>query len=539
MITDLAQSDGDERRVNAQVLVIGAGIAGLVLGDQLRRKGIQVVVLESGGREQQQDVHVLNTVDQLGESYTGAERGRFRCLGGTSTRWGGALIPFSDHDLSPRPYIGVPGLAVRPAEVNSFLPRVEEMFALDNGSFEEEFVHAARAEREIPIGNADFKIRFAKWPPFGRRNLASLLRSRFESDPEFDIVLNATATSFQICENGRIASVTARSLNGRSLNVTADNIVVCAGAIESTRLLLLLSRQHSGRIFADCRALGRYFHDHVSRPMAQIDAQDVHALNRFAGFRFVGPCMRSLRFELSAQAQERERVGSAFGHISFRTAGPTGFDVVRDAFRAIQRTRRVPVGTLIAAVRQMPFIAQMGFWRAAYGQLLWPKPAIYELHAVVEQRPDRNNYITLSDRPDPLGMPCAAIHWRVSDTDRQAFSVFRKCFAEYWERSRLISLGRLNWLEQSVSAANHGGSDVYHPGGTTRMGDDRRSAVVNSDLQTFEVPNLWVASTSVLPAGGGANPTLTLIMLAMRLAEKLTSKPRQQDMAAPKVFANA
>jgi choline dehydrogenase-like flavoprotein len=62
---------------------------------------------------------------------------------------------------------------------------------------------------------------------------------------------------------------------------------------------------------------------------------------------------------------------------------------------------------------------------------------------------------------------------------------------------------------------------VFHPGGTTRMGLDATTAVVNRDLRTYAVPNLWVASTSVFPSGASANPTLMLMLLTSRLAERL------------------
>ena len=69
-------------------------------------------------------------------------------------------------------------------------------------------------------------------------------------------------------------------------------------------------------------------------------------------------------------------------------------------------------------------------------------------------------------------------------------------------------------------------ADVYHPGGSTRMGTDRHTAVVDANFRSFAVENLWVMSTSAFPSGGGANPTLTLMLFAMRLADHLSHKLR-------------
>jgi choline dehydrogenase-like flavoprotein len=58
------------------------------------------------------------------------------------------------------------------------------------------------------------------------------------------------------------------------------------------------------------------------------------------------------------------------------------------------------------------------------------------------------------------------------------------------------------------------------------MGSDRRAAVVDPDLRAHALPNLWVASASVLPSSGSANPTLTLMLLARRLGDRLASLRR-------------
>ena len=77
------------------VIVVGAGLVGLTIASDLSNSGVSVLVVESGLIEQSEQRHPLNRVEMLGDFYDGALVGRFRCLGGTSTRWGGALLPFS------------------------------------------------------------------------------------------------------------------------------------------------------------------------------------------------------------------------------------------------------------------------------------------------------------------------------------------------------------------------------------------------------------------------------------------------------------
>jgi choline dehydrogenase-like flavoprotein len=82
MIADLQAVSGTAGPTPCQVTIIGAGTAGCLIASELSRAGISVLVLESGGATQEDDTHPLNRVVQSGEIYRGAERGRFRCLGG-------------------------------------------------------------------------------------------------------------------------------------------------------------------------------------------------------------------------------------------------------------------------------------------------------------------------------------------------------------------------------------------------------------------------------------------------------------------------
>jgi choline dehydrogenase-like flavoprotein len=533
MIVDLAAQEGGQSR-DADVVIVGAGIAGLLLANRLREANLRTIVLESGEREQRSENHELNRVVDLADPYLGAVRGRARCLGGTSTRWGGALIPLLPSDLAARPYLNLPAWPIRMEEIEPYLPQVEALFGLDSGSYDERFVIDTGAGAYVPIGDEDFNARFAKWPTFKLRNLATLFGRQLEHDRGLEIWINATAAGFdRDPDNGRIRAVTARHQSGKSMVVTAREVVICAGAIETTRLLLLLDRQSGGASDRES-VLGKHFFDHISTILARIRADDVNKLNRMAGFRFVGRTMRSFRLELSPSAQRRERVASAFGHISFKAARRTGFDALRDLMRSRQKTGGFDVALLLAVLKDTPYLAQAGIWRFLRNQLYWPAPAEYELQVAAEQLPREQNRITLSSGVDRLGMPLAALAWRVVQSDLAVFDAFQRCFGSYWTRQNLSRIGEIEWVwkpGREPTADLFRGSDIYHPGGSTRMADNARGGVVDRDLRSFTSANLWVSSTSVFPSGGSANPTLTLMLLTLRLADRLKQQLRH---VAPK-----
>ena len=130
MIIDLAEADVTNE-IEADIAIVGAGIAGLLLATRLRKHGVRVIVLESGGYKQDESTHPLNRVVQLGQEYRGATEGRFRCLGGTSTRWGGALIPFLPDDMLSRPHLDLPAWPLDIAALETYLREVEYLFGVD------------------------------------------------------------------------------------------------------------------------------------------------------------------------------------------------------------------------------------------------------------------------------------------------------------------------------------------------------------------------------------------------------------------------
>jgi choline dehydrogenase-like flavoprotein len=542
VISDLVQDANTRLKAETDVLIVGAGIAGILLGVRLRQSGVRVIILESGNYSQPEEVHPLNRTVRLGQPYNGASSGRRRCLGGTSTIWGGALIPFAPSDLLARDYLGLSGFPVGPNEIEAYIPDLEKVFGVDAGSYEEQFVAETGIAKYVPTGDPDFKARFAKWPSFKKRNIATLFRELIKADDGLRIVLNSTAVKFDVDrETGVLRSVTARHASGRSIDIVSKHCVICAGAIESTRLLLALDRQNDERFLSASGALGRYFYDHHSRAMASIEAKDVGRLNRLAGFRFVESTMRSLRFELDADAQRRERVPNAFGHISFKTDKPSAFDALRQFMRSRQMAVGAGASELGEIIKNVPYLAKLGFWRFGYRQLLWPRPATYDLHVVAEQVPHYENSIKLAEQTDIFGMPLAAINWRVFDADLKPFLAYKRLFDAYWNRQGLARIGALNWTDASTIADKSLQVDVFHPGGTTRMGTESSAAVVDSELRVFNIRNLWTASTATFPSGGGANPTMTLMLFTLRLADRLsrTIIAERQPLAAAGALSQA
>jgi choline dehydrogenase-like flavoprotein len=515
MITDLAVSPNQLDEENCDVLVIGGGTAGLIVADQLAKRGKHVVVAESGGTIQDGDVHPLNEVVQLGTYYSGAEHGRFRGLGGTSTRWGGAMLPFLESDMMPRSPEANSDWPVALEDFTAHQHDVEQLFQLPEGPYSEPSFFGA--------GDQGFIARLAKWPSFQLRNVATVLDKRLRSTGGPTIWLNSTVTGFKFNANGRLASVEAKHVNGKRLVVRATEIVLAAGAIESTRLLLLADQQNNQNIFSPDDVLGRYFHDHLSAPTAILTVKERKKLNRRVGFRFEGRGMRNVRFEPSAQLRTRFNLPAGFAHIAFSSDTGSGFDVVRDCYRKLQKREHLNFHDFAALAQSGPWLSRAAWWRYVEKRLLFPDNARFDLHFVTEQEPSPSSRIGLSDaRFDVFGCPLATIDWNIAEQDVTNSMTLTEQFIACWTKSSIARLAEFSSLDrETVRNAIIAGGGIYHPGGSVKLGLNPKDGVVDCNLQTFRVPNITVVSTAVFPRGGGANPTMMLLMAAFRAAERL------------------
>jgi len=518
LIRDLA-TETAQAGLSCDVVVIGAGIAGCVLATALAARRLRVVVVESGGQSQISETHDLNRVVQIGQLYRGAEHGRFRALGGTSSRWGGAMIPFQPADLGPHTAGWGPAWPVGLDELMPYLPHLERVFGLSSTPYE--------APSLVEAGpSPSFVVKAAKWPPFRLRNVAEVYETQLAASTGPEVWLNAHVTAIGLDESGFATTVRAENPSGTSLEVVAPHIVVASGAIESTRLLLALDRQHGDRLFEPAGQVGRHFHDHLSAPIARIDVTDRRALNRTTGFRFEGKAIRNTRFELSEAARRAHGLAGAFAHIGFRTDGPTGFDGLRQVLQRIQMRGLPTLESLLLLARNSGWFSRAVAARLLSGRVLPPDDALFELHLVTEQQPVATNQIRLAGERDRFGVPLAEIDWRVNDADIDIAARTAAILADFWELSSLSALGSLKlypdrlWQDELAT-----GGGVYHPGGSLRMGLSAGAGVTDGHLRTFAVPNLRVLSTATFPTGGGANPTMMLMLFALRMADQLADGP--------------
>jgi choline dehydrogenase-like flavoprotein len=130
-----------------------------------------------------------------------------------------------------------------------------------------------------------------------------------------------------------------------------------------------------------------------------------------------------------------------------------------------------------------------------------------------EIAPDFRNSVRDSDQINYLGVPMPRVdfHYRYQGLARESWHLFGKALLR-------SGLGRPSILQPEFKLHSGG-----HLMGTTRMGLSAADSVVDSNCRVHTTDNLYVAGSSVFPAGGASNPTYTIVAMALRLGAHLAS----------------
>ncbi len=506
------------RSLSAEVCIVGAGAAGIYLAIQLSRRGICVLLVEAGSVRPQDSQSIGFEAEFSGEIYGGAVRGRYFGLGGTTVQWGGQLFPYFPTHARPFdaswsttwPTIETT-VARHLRSVLAFLDLPDECFSADLS-----WVGLSGCEKEMR--QEGLSITSSIWLPFRRRNFVRLLNE--ESSPSLTVLTDAVAAGWQVADlAGGFARVRTLAVHcaGRTLEVTAPYFVITAGAIESARLLLELDAIHDFRVLPRSAACGCYLSDHLSIAIGSVQPVDMKQFVLLFAPRFFRYGMRSAR--ILGIGSEYAAWPRFFAHWIFDQKS-AGFSVARDFFQSVQRGRLTapPVGFL---VKSLPGLAQLGWTRFVRKRLAIQGQTLVRLQLDFEQNPVRTNRVTLGREKDRHRRPRAVVHWRIGEQDRKDASAVAERVLSAWKR-----MGENHIVPPVIPYASFQEEklhDVYHPVGTTLLGD-HPEAVVDSDCLVRGTSNLWTVSTGIFPTAGVANPTLSLLCFADRLAQSLIGK---------------
>jgi choline dehydrogenase-like flavoprotein len=511
-----------ETEFESEVCVIGAGIAGLLLSKRLASYGFQVHLLEAGGMNLEDRSQDLYKSEMRGIFHQGTTEGRFRTFGGASTRWGGQLLSYPSEVFQKRDLFGNIEWPISETDIRTYYPEIFKLMGVNDLPFTDDFLE--RFKMRGALQSPDVRVRFSKFAPFLKRNLAKTIGRQCLASDRITVFFHANAISVDLDKEGaRIKSVTARNYKGSSYRFKALEYIICTGTIEASRLLLSSTFVHPCGVGNVTDQVGRYFHDHLTVKALRLGEQSKAIFEKYFSPYYVKNTLHSPKLEATASLQKRLNLPEIMAHFFIHESENNEFALLRQTLVDLQKGRFA-----IKTAGQLPLLlsgaAQMAFALKVRGRRAISAQANISLNIETEQKPRPDSRIRISNKVNSVGIPETIVDWKISDEEGESLRRYALVVDKF-----LKSLGmtQLDWNPSPQDDAKtwvQAGTDILHPMGGTRMGTSQDNSVVDKELRVHGVNNLYIAGCSVYPSGGSSNPTFTMMALACRLSDFLKRK---------------
>ena len=567
MLTD-ARHVADGETIRAQVCVVGAGPAGLALAAEFCDRGFDVCLLESGGFEYEEATQSLahTEVDEREDLYPNAYWCYSRMLGGTANQWciyidGQIHVrykPLDPIDFTKRDWVPFSGWPISRQDLDPYYARAHAVCQAGPYRYAPEDWCDGRTE---PLRFESGRV-VTNMFQFGPRDAyTKTLKERIERAQNVRCMLHANVVELETDPDGRtVTAARVACLAGPVFRVEAKYFALAQGAYEVPKLLLMSNGVHQNGLGNQHDLVGRFLNDHQIVRAGVLKSQDPGLVERLAlydlrkshGHPVIG------KLSLAPEVTREEgllNIANAFipRHQSFlarclqsiyfrgTTSRSTGYRSARKILDAI-RQRRLPVNMghhlleiikglddiLYVKTRSEPWLKpRYGVDQGGWSEVPAEKRGFseFEIVQLAEQAPDPENRITLCPGRDRLGLPMAKIFWRWNDIDIRSI-----CRTQDILKAELASagLGELE-IERRDAIPLQVQTSAHHPAGTARMADDPKQGVVDAECRVHGIDNLYVASSAVFPASGYSNPTLTIVAVALRVADRLRKALEEEE----------
>lgn len=528
----------------SEVCVIGAGAAGITAARRLLQAGHEVLLLESGGTDYEAESSALNAGESIGQAYYDLEHSRLRFFGGTSAIWGGRVAELDPIDFERRDWVPHSGW---PFGLDVVRPYYDEVWRSLSLTSTHEGLQNIGARLRLPDFGAD-AIRMGIWrfdPQFDRFAFGACTDLR--NHPRCTVLTHATATEILTDDEcARVNAIVVKSARGKTAKVRARAFLLAAGGIETPRLLLASRARMPTGIGNANDLVGRFFMEHPhARGGKVIGGQRWRLLNALGRSHIIGG--QRLAALLTAAESIQSQLGMLNTSLTVAPRQPTNasqfigmraYNKIKHDLPPTRIGRALWKHSKRIATSVQMIVDPLRPW-------LLDRAGRIELALLVraEQAPNPESRILLSNTLDSLGMPRVILDWRLSEIDKHSVRQLVALTARDFER---LSLGKIEaepWLDDAsqpwrtdklISAHPIGG---YHHMGTTRMASTERRGVTDQWGRVFGTHNLYVAGSSLFPTSGWANPTLTLLAIALRTADHLSVQLRTSEAQAEGVGA--
>jgi choline dehydrogenase-like flavoprotein len=509
MLLDANDADRGVLARTFDACVIGTGPAGMTVARRLAARGFTVALMEGGGIDLESESQALYEGAVVGQDYYPLEDARLRMFGGSSMHWGGRCRELDATSFVPLPFEPLRGWPIARPALDPYQAETDAIL---------ELIPAAEAP-DIPIAQDEdrfHRVQYRYSPPtrFGEK-----YRDEIAASEAITCFFNANLVDLRLDDD--LATVTGAVFRSFApgdpgFTVRARLYALCLGGMENPRMLLNCTSQIPVGIGNGHDLVGRFFCEHPHYRLGQV--------------YFERPIPEAEVLETPEEAYaptlaflEKHEVLSFSLLVTPTIEPPLSFttELVRTAGCVAGFTERLTEGVLGKDLNCDRGGLGMYF---AQGEGHHAVQGMIAIHA--EQSLQRDSRIRLGDDTDAFGLRRIVFDWRLGEIDHRTMRVAGLELGAHFAEQGIGRVQLLDWLVADPVALP-GMGEGHRVGGhhhmcATRMAADPREGVVDGDCRVHGVANLYVGGSSVFASSGYANPTYTIVELALRLGDHMS-----------------
>lgn len=523
-----------------ELCIVGTGVAGMVLVTELLGKYKDICMVESGAWKPDDDVQSLYALENIGFPIRENYQSRVRYFGGSCNIWAGRAMIYNEIDLKRRPWIeGIPW-PMDFGEIDLYYEAAAGYLGLPSyDKLKPETWRSGLSDFESGLlDNPNFKSNvslFAKAP--ARFGYKSKYYKKVKKSDGVTVYINSNVVNVQLDDSrSRVTRVDVKCMNGVRYAVKARNFVLACGGLENTRIMLASDKQMAGGIGNQNGLLGRYYMDHPRAVFGRVGLTKNVKLDHLLGMPVRGGKMQ-LGIGLSDKIQAEEgllnnyltlepnySIGSMELYQSFvklmKRLLRKGYSGKRFDFKNAEVADVPELIYLLTPKELLPHFMYYSYYKySRFVKKFITRLSHLSIVSYAEQEASWDSRVYLGPETDRLGMRKLVLDWRISGRSLQSSLRLMELLDQHFREKEA---GQMEQKITEISTLPF--TDASHHLGTTRMSDDPKTGVVDSDCRVYGVDNLYVAGSSVFPTAGHANPTLTIAAMALRLADHLKSR---------------
>ena len=513
----------DGALVEADVCIVGAGAAGITIAREFIGGSHSVVLLESGGTEADAETQRLYDSEIVGLPHDSIEQGRARIFGGTTTLWGGQALRFDQIDFEKRDWIPLSGWPIGRDILEPYYERAARVLQIA-APIPYRDLCVSFGIRAPDFDSGKLSMECSQWSP--RPNFGQEYREEIRRAGNISAILHANVTGIITNSSAAVVErIEFQTLAGKKGIAKARFFIICCGGIETARLLLVSDRVESGGVGNRNDLVGRYYQEH---PMFWYGRWQTKNRTRLQDL-FESFYEKGLKYfpiiKLSEKFQAEKQLLNIQGSITLEDTPDSAITAMKSLFRAVKASS-YPDGGELRRLAGNALTDPWQLFRLAYRFRVQRRAATPQRGPITfggqcEMAPNADSRVMLSEERDRLGMRRVKLDWRLGELERRTASEYIKVVAGEFERlglgtydlAPLRSLNDAGWDAMAHDSAHHMG--------TTRIHESPQFGVVGSDCKVHGISNLFIGSSAVFPTSSRSNPTMTILALSIRIADRL------------------